>query len=406
MATIDEVKHLFEGTRIEVLEKAEDHFNLEYRENKFYILDSEIDTFISLKDVIKSEPSTSIFYPCYYEHLVELNKQYPMMRSRLFVRRDEIELINQDNTLSITFGKASTTYLIAKLIQGIDPINETLRRRLHFFRTQPNEEQIPHIREILGRFLTICVKATANTSFCKQHTKLREIAEAGLFNLAYGYGEGFVLAQNWERGYERLARRKNESVQFPRRLYNKELTSYYQLAVSSDSNFLGYIALYKIIEFFFVSSVQKELHRRMIDKLVTPNFSHKKDTQLRQLAAIIRKHDQKMDEQRSLRCVLEKNFDPNDLITWVNDYESESTVYYSDEQEIFGKKLKIDMNPEKIHASLAERIYHIRNALVHHKEGETARFIPFEGQEQIIENEIPILLFLAESLILKTGNDF
>ncbi len=47
----------------------------------------------------------------------------------------------------------------------------------------------------------------------------------------------------------------------------------------------------------------------------------------------------------------------------------------------------------------------IRNALVHHKEGEVSRFIPFSGQEAILYREIPLLIYLSEQIIIKTGKD-
>lgn len=47
----------------------------------------------------------------------------------------------------------------------------------------------------------------------------------------------------------------------------------------------------------------------------------------------------------------------------------------------------------------------IRNALVHNKEGEIARFIPYSGQEEALHKEVQILIFIAEQLIIKTGKD-
>jgi hypothetical protein len=34
-----------------------------------------------------------------------------------------------------------------------------------------------------------------------------------------------------------------------------------------------------------------------------------------------------------------------------------------------------------------------------------SRFIPFSGQEAILYRELPLLLYLAEQIIIKTGKD-
>jgi len=234
--------------------------------------------------------------------------------------------------------------------------------------------------------------------------KLRQIAEAALFHFSYGMGTALSLSRSWERTYYRLNPRREESVQFPRRTYESDLISYYQLALSSDSLMLGYIALYKILEHFFSSASEKVLHKRMIDKLVVPEFSHTKVNQLRELVDIMRKHDQRMDEPRMLATVLEQ-FQPDEIVSWVKEYEGASEPYYTIPQVLFEQTHTLDMNPDKIASSLAKRIYHIRNVLVHNKEGELPRFIPFSGQEAVLSKEIPIMLFLAEQLVLRTGKD-
>ena len=120
---------------------------------------------------------------------------------------------------------------------------------------------------------------------------------------------------------------------------------------------------------------------------------------------MVRKFDQKMDEQRMLATVLEQNFMVDEVPSWVADVEASTGHYFTQPQNIFGQSMTLDINPEGIYASLAARIYFIRNALVHNKEGELARFTPFSGQEAVLFKETPLLMFLAEGLISKTGKD-
>ena len=160
--------------------------------------------------------------------------------------------------------------------------------------------------------------------------------------------------------------------------------SYYQLALSSDSLMLAYIALYKILEHFFSSAAERALHTRLTEKLIQPEFSHTQATQLRELTLLVRKHDQKMDEPRMLTTVIEQHFPADEVVAWVKEYEDESGQYYTAPQTVFGEAFTLDLNPDKLPSSLAKRIYHIRNALVHNKEGDLPRFVPFSGQEAIL----------------------
>jgi len=67
--------------------------------------------------------------------------------------------------------------------------------------------------------------------------------------------------------------------------------------------------------------------------------------------------------------------------------------------------MRIDPSETTIIPHIAGRIYAIRNALVHNKEGEIARFIPYTGQEEWLHKKIQILIYLAEQIIIKTGKD-
>jgi hypothetical protein len=67
--------------------------------------------------------------------------------------------------------------------------------------------------------------------------------------------------------------------------------------------------------------------------------------------------------------------------------------------------MKVDTSDNSIIQNVSSRIYAIRNALVHNKEGEISRFIPYTGQEEALSKEVQLLLFIAENLIIKTGTD-
>lgn len=112
-----------------------------------------------------------------------------------------------------------------------------------------------------------------------------------------------------------------------------------------------------------------------------------------------------MDELSALKLVLSAHFDKASLREWIDQYEAAHGPYFSTEATLFGSTFRLDTSDATIVPNLASRIYAIRNALVHNKEGEVGRFIPYTGQEEVLSKEVQILLFLAEQLIVKTGKD-
>lgn len=384
-----------------VLETKDENIIIDVQEKSFIIPLKEIENFIEHSDDISNEPETAIFYPGYYEHYLEIVDPIGP-RSFLGRGRDDFELVSPDSFLSFEISRPSTCYLLFVLQ------NKKLSdRRIHFISPYMDREKIgiSHWNEAFRSLRTVKVKASKDSKI-NDIIKLRQIAEAGLFHFAYGNSVCFNLASKFERDHYRLGQRRRQEVQFPRRIYNSELLSYYNLALSSDSLLLGYIALYKILEYFFPIAAENALHKRMMEKLITPDFSHTKPKQLRELAKIIRQFDQRMDEQKMLVTVIDTYFSPNEIIDWVNEHEKlTKEKYYTLSQKVLGETFVLDMNPDKLSSSLAKRIYHTRNVLVHNKEDEPYRFIPFTGQEENLTKEIPIVLFLVEQLIIKTGKD-
>ena len=103
--------------------------------------------------------------------------------------------------------------------------------------------------------------------------------------------------------------------------------------------------------------------------------------------------------------LLSTYFNKLDLRQWIENYEATNGPYFTEAAAVFGTSMRIDVSDDSIVPNIAARIYAIRNALVHNKEGEVSRFIPYTGQEELLQKEVQILLHIAEQLIIKTGKD-
>ena len=235
--------------------------------------------------------------------------------------------------------------------------------------------------------------------------RMHDLAEAGIFHFFYGQGQSISFTKSWERTYYWLGRKEKDTVQFPLRTYTSELVSYYTLALSSENLVLSFLALYKILEYFFTSVSENSLHQRIRELLVAPDFVHTRPRKIRELVRQIRQFDTKLEELASLKLLLSTYFERTDLRRWVEEYEKANSHYFTEENVIVGTPMKVDLSDNSIIPNIAVCIYGIRNALVHNKEGEVSRFIPYTGQEDLFQREVQILLHIAEQLIIKTGKD-
>lgn len=411
MATIEDVQQLLRHLHdAQVVRSDAGDYMITYCDAQLTLRDADVDAYIEAKPRIRRPVPPAVFMPAWFEQVVDVQSNGPVSY-RLFRDRDQIAMMDRGGTRHIVLSPASTLFALAQL--DCDQLPTVLRRyiasfmrnRLHRGRPTPEADAPLGIDSLFSRILTIKVTTSVDDSLAGNDRKLQSVAEAALFHIAYGEGIGLSLSLSWERAYYRLGLRRDTDVQFPLRTYTSELLAYYHLAFGSDSLILAYLSLYKILEYFFTLSSDRLLHQKMTEKLVEPDFSHMKAKKLQELVRVIRQHDSKLDERRLLKTVLEHYLSTDELRMWISTFNADNDNYLTTEIAVFAERLKVDTSDDQLFATVANRIYHIRNALVHHKEGEVSRFIPFSGQEAILHRELPLLLYLAEQIIIKTGKD-
>lgn len=362
----------------------------------------EFNEYLHIRTALNQNTDTSLYTAGYFEHAIELQGRGPNTY-RLFRENDEITLKHEQTGFIVEISPISTKFILHQT--DTDKMHRDFRRLTMMRRQILRAKEDVTLTAIFAKILSVKVLAPAKHPFYDNAKQLRLIAEASLYNISYGYGVGLVPIKSWERSLHFLNGNRKETVQFPLRSYNQELVAYYQMALGGESLILSYLALYKILEYFFTAASEHLLHEKIVDHLVAPDFSHTKVGKLRELAKTIRKFDQKMDERRMLQTVFEQHINKETLRAWIEEFDKENSDYFTTERELFGEQSKVDTSDNQIFPTVGARIYHIRNALVHNKEGEVSRFIPFSGQEKILANEVPLLRRISEELILKTGKD-
>ncbi len=402
MTTSTDVNTLLRALNPTEVNSEGDDFAVTIGRTSIKISGADVDAYLAAKPSLAHPSDTSLSAPGYHEQVVDIQGRGPLSW-RLFRESEQISLKHPNNGFEITVGPVSTNLVFS--LTDSDTIAKDLRRAVMMRRNPYREQENLNLRDLFSRIISVKIHAPTGHALFNNSRQLRALAEASLYHFAFGYGVSIIPIQSWERSFYALETRKKEVVQFPLRTYNSELVAYYQLALGAESLILSYLALYKILEYFFTSAAEHVLFDRVREQLVAPDFSHLKIGKLRELTKTIRRFDQKMDERKMLQTVLEQYLDKDSVRQWIATYEGNNGPHYTEDREVFGEALRIDTSDNQLFPAISARIYHIRNALVHNKEGEISRFIPFSGQEKILLSEAPLLQLIAEELILKTGKD-
>lgn len=346
----------------------------------------------------KLEPPTCAFAEGYFEQYVAPPTPGHWPGSTF---EPTLVLKSIDNTLESRLGRPTMAYFFALLLNQELSGLEALRS--HSFHVKGHGDNSPfQFEEIFLNGLTIQITEHPAK---RNRDELRRLSEAVLFNYSACNFRVLLPIVSWEPMPRGFHVGRIEQPQFPRRMYDPDLVAYYQLGRSSETALLSYLSLYNVIEHFFSQVTEQALHKRVTDVLVQPGFSHTKKSKLRDLVKAVRAHDNKTDEPSALKLVLEKHFDPRALADWVIEYEKQFGAVYTSGSPILGESVPISTNAIDVAPSMARRIYHFRCLLVHNKEGEKSRYIPFSDDDKDILRELPLLIHLAEGLIIGTATD-
>jgi hypothetical protein len=223
------------------------------------------------------------------EQAIELQGRGPN-GYRLFRDSDEITLTHEQTGFKVKISPISPKFIMN--LTDTDTMHRDFRRLSMMRRPILRGRDEVALGDLFARIISVKVTAPTGHAFYGNPKQLKSIAESSLYNVSYGYGVGLVPVKSWERSLHFLDTGKKETVQFPLRTYNHELVAYYQMALVSESLILSYLALYKILEYFFTAASEHLLHEKIKEQLVAPDFLHTKANKLRDLAKVIRKFDQ------------------------------------------------------------------------------------------------------------------
>lgn len=254
---------------------------------------------------------------------------------------------------------------------------------------------------------------TGTIKFKDEHERedknMRDYLSSYYFNISYNYNECILRIANISKRRRRMGV-NNGGQLVPLRIYNSQLMDYYNQGVAADTAFSQYLAFYHVLEFFFQTVIEEDTLNYIKDTLTKPSFSTSSKRELTSFVKGIKKKlsNQKekssQGEQFALELCLEKHLNISDLTARLNLIDCECVDYYKGNKVSFAQdSIEVDFENEKtVISHLSQRIYSVRNAIVHSKDCDKLRYQPFDNDDEL-SKEIPLIKSIAEIVIINTA---
>lgn len=332
----------------------------------------------------------------------------PIDRTSVMLSRYENGNLDiNEHGYSFEFSKASTRYFVSLFCNITEKNSDALLSNFSRLITRDPMFSLESLVELF-RLNTIRISSSNKNSL----TGYKRISNSYLFNIAYNTGMVFSICDFSQRRYSNYRRNLRKGQLFPYRIYNSELTAYYYQALASDIPFTQYLAYYHVAETFFQTLSEQSVIDEIKDYITRPSFSPNKKEELKQLYEKLKKktREQRDDgvwNEKTALLICLKHFIPDLklLERAVDKADSNALSYYKSNLVEFADESKLidfDNSAETTYSSIRDRVYSVRNAIVHSKMGDKARYEPFR-HDSILVLEIPLIKCIAEEIIINSA---
>ena len=195
----------------------------------------------------------------------------------------------------------------------------------------------------------------------------------------------------------------------PKKLYNPELVSYYNEAISSTILPHKYLSFYHILEYFYERIFSEDQIIKAREIITDVSFSYKRDKDIAKLIKGIQQkivdNDITVNEKNALSLLIQKHINQNDLKAKLIERYGDNylsllikNVSFSD-----GNAIIFSNDESQFIKSLTNRIYKTRNSIVHSKESfveekKNNKYKRIKDDKELLQ-EIALIQVLAEIMI-------
>lgn len=274
------------------------------------------------------------------------------------------------------------------------------------------------LSSIINRNLTVLCLSSANPN-SMEDIEVQQRLSSMLFNLNFVRYK-IRLSENYEdflglRNISSNTHKELSKISLPRKVYNEALLHLYSAANWSDNPFTQYISYYQIIERKFSQIHKDNLVKLLQGEISRPDFEINNKNEIYKIEeSIIAQSNDSRKEENQLKDVI-KNYFPNkdNFVVFNKKLSKEQLEYYLKRiPEFLDKNMKNKLvinfdseNLDKIYNPLVKRIYTIRTALVHNKEGRANNYDPTADYSSLVK-EVPLIRIVAENIILNSSDEY
>ncbi len=227
------------------------------------------------------------------------------------------------------------------------------------------------------------------------------IVRSTLFNLSSLQNYNYKLVSNFneiiEESTPRTIRFRRKNIDVPHLKYSNDLVEYYIEGNSARIPKIQYLSFYNVLEYEFDKMFYDEQCVAIQNITTDPKFNH---SNLNSYKKIIKIFDSKnkFSERELLAKLIKKYIEVEDFKEFL---EANSFYLNNAAYKIKKTKFSLEDSDDKIREKIRDRIYGIRNALVHSKESNEEKYLPQEIKNII--PELDLIKYLAEQIIIKTA---
>lgn len=323
---------------------------------------------------------------------------------------EELFSVNENN-YRFVISKPSVSYAMATIcfLSSREDINieQLIPMRPYFMSEQ---DAVRSLGDLINSLRWITVKATLpNDTTLAEY---RKMIPSYLFNICYNQSTLFTIPDlHTTRQTKRRSIRRQGQL-FPYRHYNSSLVKYYYQGLSIDIPFAQYLAFYHVAEYFFQTVAEDEAFKEIEDFITRPSFSPHRKEDLRRFYEKIKKRMRSQkendvwDEKVGFLLCLKKYIpDLSVLKTSIQAIDTAALDYYKATKVSFAddaNEINFDSTPDEVYACIRNRVYSVRNAIVHSKDGERLKYEPFKHDRELAK-ELPLVRAIAEEIIINAS---
>ena len=253
------------------------------------------------------------------------------------------------------------------------------------------------LRIFFSEYCALTIKTKQGT---RMPANIIDIAKAHLFNCSMSMGSNYFLVEKEDlevsskSTIERFI--KKNKVETPHKKYNDEMVQYYIEANITRVPKIQFLSFFNVLE-YYADELNEDKICKQIQSIVTdPHFKQSKVKEYRKVSKIFDNKNIFHDDQ-TLLALLNSYLDKEKLIEFLD-----KNPFYTENSAYKIKETILKSDDGNLIAKVKKRIYGVRNALVHSKEGNSVKYTPIKDDLHIKE-EIPLIKFLAEQIIINSA---